>query len=391
MGNTDNSLSNLISSPKEFLTKAWNKADFTDFTAVQTQTASPILEGKDVQAEAPTGSGKTLAYLLPILQRIDPENRNVQALILASSHELVMQIHGELQNWSEGSGIRNVSLIGGANIKRQIDKLKKKPQIIVGTPGRTLELITQKKLKMHEVKTVVLDEGDQLLVPEHIATVESVIKSTQRDRQLLLFSATLSDAASQTAGKWMKNPVILRVGREESANPEMEYGYLPVEQREKIDTLRRLASMEDFQALVFFRDIGNLQVAAEKLSFKGVKIGVLHGDSKKQDRQENMQAFRNGEYTLLLSTDVGSRGLDVAGLNYVINMDVPDEVDQFIHRAGRTGRLGGSKGTVLSVVIPGEEKKLKKIARNLNLPLVEKELYKGRLYDKKTPSNKQNK
>lgn len=391
MENKDSSLSNLLTAPKEFLGKAWDEAAFEEPTAVQKQTASLILEGRDVQAEAPTGSGKTLAYLIPLLQNIDPDNKNVQAVILASSHELVMQIYGELQSWSEGSGIGSASFIGGANIKRQLEKLKKKPQIIVGTPGRTLELINQKKLKMHEVKTIVLDEGDQLIVPEHVATVEAIIKSTKRDRQLLLFSATLSMEASETANKWMDAPVVLRITREESANPEVEYGYFPVEQREKIDTLRRLASMKNFQALVFFRDIGNLQVAAEKLAFKGIKIGILHGDSKKQERAANMKAFRDGEYTLLLSTDVGARGLDVAGLRYVVNMDIPDEEDQFIHRAGRTGRLGGSNGTVLSIVTPGEEKKLKKTARNLKLPLSEKELYKGRLYDKKPSRTKDKK
>lgn len=383
MGNNDKALSNLLPEAKDFLIKSWGEAGFNGPTPVQEKTIPHTIEGKDVQSEAPTGSGKTLAYLLPMLQKINTEDKNLQAVVLASSHELVMQIYGELQKWSEGSEIRSASIIGGANIKRQIEKLKKKPHIIIGTPGRTLELINQKKLKMHEVKTLVLDEGDQLLVPEHVSTLESIIKTTKRDRQLLLFSATLSPNASAIAGKWMADPVTVRISREESSNPEVNYGYFPVEQREKIETLRRLASLKDFQALVFFRDIGNLQVAAEKLRYKGVNIGVLHGDSNKKERAASIKAFREGDYTLLLSTDVAARGLDIAGLQNVINMDIPDEEDQFIHRAGRTGRLGGGTGNVLSIVIPAEEKKLKKVARNLNISVVEKELYKGRIFDKK--------
>lgn len=383
MQNSAASLASLITEAKGFLAAAWEKAGFEEATAVQKQAVPYVAAGHDLQAEAPTGSGKTLAYLLPILQKIDAEDKNVQSVILASSHELVMQIHGELQKWSEGSGIRSASLIGGANIKRQLEKLKKKPHIVVGTPGRTSELISQKKLKMHEVKTLVLDEGDQLLVPEHTATVESIIKSTQRDRQLLLFSATLPQEVSDIASSWMEKPVILRIKREETDNPKVEHGFLPVDQREKVDMLRRLSHTDHFQALVFFRDIGNLRVAAEKLAYKGVKLAVLHGESHKRERAASMNAFRDGEITLLLSTDVASRGLDVAGLNYVVNMDIPDEADQFIHRAGRTGRMGGNSGNVLSLVTPGEEKKLKKMVRDLDLSLKEKELFKGRLQDKK--------
>src|SRR5690606_25457538 len=149
---------------------AWKKAGFHELTDVQTETIPLILEGGDVIAESPTGTGKTLAYLLPVLHKIDPEKRNVQAVILASSQELVMQILSEVQKWGEGSGIRSASLIGGANLKRQLEKLKKSPNVIVGTPGRVSELIKQKKLKMHEVKTIVLDEGDQLLTSEHVST-----------------------------------------------------------------------------------------------------------------------------------------------------------------------------------------------------------------------------
>ncbi|WP_258871512.1 DEAD/DEAH box helicase family protein, partial [Halobacillus trueperi] len=156
--------------------EAWQVSGYESLTKVQEQAIPFILQGTDVVAEAPTGSGKTLAYLLPLIEKVDPEQKHTQVLIMASSHELVMQIHQEVQTWTKGSGISSMTMIGGANIKRQMDKLKKKPHIVVGTPGRVYELLQKKKLKAHEIKAVIMDEADQLLVPEHIHTVEDVLK-----------------------------------------------------------------------------------------------------------------------------------------------------------------------------------------------------------------------
>ena len=173
------------------LKKQWELSGFKEATAVQKETFAPIYEGRDVLAESPTGTGKTLAYVLPILNKIKADEQKVQAVILAPSRELVMQIFEVVQAWAKGSGITAASFIGGANPKRQLEKLKKHPHIVIGTPGRLEELIKQKKLKMHEVKIIVLDEGDQLMIPEHLPTVGTIIKSTMRDRQIVLFSATL--------------------------------------------------------------------------------------------------------------------------------------------------------------------------------------------------------
>ncbi|MCD5322290.1 MULTISPECIES: DEAD/DEAH box helicase [Pontibacillus] len=363
---------------KPFIKDAWNKAGFSRATAVQNETAPLIVEGKDVIAEAPTGSGKTLAYLLPVLQKIDPEAKQAQVVILASSQELVMQIFDEVRKWTEGSGIKSTSLIGGANVKRQLEKLKKKPHIIVGTPGRVNELIEKKKLKMHEVKTIVLDEGDQLLVPEHMKTIRSIIKPTLKERQLLVFSATLSETAVEDARSLMQEPEVLKVEDKETEQPEVDHYYIVSEGRKKADTLRKLVYLKGFKGLAFMRDIGNLTVFAEKLDYRGVDVGTLHGDTKKQQRAQVLKKFRRNEYRLVLATDVAARGIDLPDINYIINVDPPKETE-YTHRAGRTGRLGSSEGTVITIVTPDEEKKMKKLAKDLNLNIKKTDIYKGQL------------
>ncbi|WP_077622756.1 DEAD/DEAH box helicase [Sediminibacillus massiliensis] len=376
-------LEQLFETPKSFLQDAWHNAGFEKATAVQSRAVPLISEGKDVIAEAPTGSGKTLAYLLPLMQHINPEHKHVQAVILASSHELVMQIHKELQAWAEGSGITGITLIGGANVKRQLEKLKKRPQIIIGTPGRVMELINKKKLKMHEVKTLVFDEADQLFNPEHQQTIQAVVKSTMSDRQIVLFSATLSEQVADSAQKLMNKPEIIRVTKDEVETPPVEHVYLVTEARQKLDTLRKLIRGSEMKALAFVRDIGNLSVSAEKLEYKGIEAGVIHGESKKQEREKTIKEFRSGNKPIVLATDVAARGLDIKDITHIINLDLPENTDQYIHRAGRIGRLGTAGGTVISIITEQEEKQLQKIATNMNVKLCRKQLVKGKLINPK--------
>ncbi|MBM7553110.1 DEAD/DEAH box helicase [Thalassobacillus pellis] len=368
---------------KPFIKTAWDKAGFDRVTDIQREAVPPVMAGKDVLATAPTGSGKTLAYLLPILNKIDSEQKNTQAVILASSRELVMQIHEQLQTFGEGSGISSTTLIGGANIKRQLEKMKKHPRIVIGTPGRVYELIQKKKLKMHEVKTVVMDEGDQLLLPEHKATVENIIKSTLADRQLLLFSATLPEKSKAEALEMMNTPVVIKLDKEQG-KPDVAHVYLTAESRKKTDILKKLSGIPEFRGLVFVKDIGTLNVAAEKLAYMGVDAAVIHGDSRKDEREKALKAFKKEEVPLLLATDVAARGIDIKDLPFVVNYDIPKEVNSYVHRAGRTGRFGAASGTVVSIVNEQEEKRLRKFAKELAIEPVEKVLYKGRLNDVKT-------
>lgn len=372
----------IIAQLQPFLQQAWEKAGFETMTSVQTTAIPLIIEGKDVVAESPTGTGKTLAYLLPVLNKIDAKMQNTQAVILASSQELVMQILAEIQKWGEGSGIKSASLIGGANLKRQIDKLKKSPHIIVGTPGRTNELIKQKKLKMHKVHTVVLDEGDQLLTPEHNETVKSIVKSTLADqRQLLLFSATLPETVEKSIKRLAKEPEIINVKKDETIDAaKVEHIYFLSEQRDKIKILEKIARLDGTKSLVFIKDIANLTIAAEKLKFKEIHVGQLHSDLDKQDRQRYLNKFRDGNSEMLLVTDIAARGLDIKGVTHVVHFDFPREQDQYVHRSGRTGRFG-AEGTVISIVNEREERDMKKYCKNLNITPVQKEFYGGKIVD----------
>ena len=372
----------IISQLQPFLQQAWEKAGFETMTSVQTTAIPLIIQGKDVVAESPTGTGKTLAYLLPVLNKIDPKMQNTQAVILASSQELVMQILSEIQKWGEGSGIKSASLIGGANLKRQIDKLKKSPHIIVGTPGRTNELIKQKKLKMHKVHTVVLDEGDQLLTPEHNETVKSIVKSTLADqRQLLLFSATLPEIVEKSIKRLAKDPEIINVKKDETIDAaKVEHIYFLSEQRDKIKILEKIGRLDGTKSLVFIKDIPNLIIAAEKLKFKDIHVGQLHSELNKQDRQRYLNKFRDGNSEMLLVTDIAARGLDIKGVTHVVHFDFPREQDQYVHRSGRTGRFG-AKGTVISIVNEREERDMKKYCKALNITPVQKEFYGGKIVD----------
>lgn len=371
----------LITQLRPSIQQVWEKSGFVRPTSIQSFAIPAILDKKDIIAQSPTGTGKTLAYLLPVLNAIDPEKLNVQAVIMASSQELVMQILSEIQKWAAGSGIRSASFIGGANVKRQLEKLKKHPHVVAGTPGRILELIKQKKLKMHEVKTVVLDEGDQLLVPEHTDTIKQIIKSTLSERQVVLFSATLPEHTVKLAQELTNGAEMINVQKDETiAAAKVEHIYLQSEARDKIKLLEKISRLPSVKALVFVKDIGNLTVLFEKLQYKQIKISVLHSDLNKMERQKSLRLFRQGKTPMLLATDVAARGLDIEGITHVVHFDFPKDLNQYVHRSGRTGRFGAA-GTVISLVTDREERELKKYARELGIEVERKRFHSGDIVD----------
>jgi superfamily II DNA/RNA helicase len=374
-------MSENLFSLKPFIQAVWEKSGFETPTSIQSQAIPSITDGKDLIAESPTGTGKTLAYLLPVLDKINPESMGIQAVILASSQELVMQILEQVQKWSEGSGIRSASFIGGANVARQLEKIKKKPHLIVGTPGRMLELIKQKKLKMHEVKTVVLDEGDQLLVPEHIETIKQIIKSTLSDRQVVLFSATLTERAVNMAKELTKDAELIKVKKDETIKAgKVDHIYFVCENREKPMLLEKIGRLDNIRGLAFINDIVEINFVAEKLKFKEIPIAVLHSDLKKDDRKAALKNLRNGKIKLLIASDVAARGLDIQDVTHVVHVDFAKDITQYIHRSGRTGRFGAD-GVVISLVNEREERELKQYCQELNISLAKKVFYSGQIVD----------
>lgn len=369
----------LLNTMKPYLKEAWQKAGFEQPTAIQQKAIPSISEGADIIAESPTGTGKTLAYLLPILHNIDPDKKEIQAVILSPTRELAMQIHQVIQNFTLNSGIVSGAFIGGVDLKRQIDRLKKNPMIIVGTPGRINELIDKKKMKMHEVKTVVVDEVDQMVAQKLTFDVKTVIQSTLRDRQVLFFSATISDVVQDFAKKVMNAPTFIQVEREQ--NGAVNHIYFVSDRRDKIEVLRRIYRMEEsMKALIFINDSFHIDELAAKFKYKKIPIGVLHSAANKKERAAAIQQFRSGKLTLLLATDIAARGMDIQGLTHVIHLDMPEKIEQYIHRSGRTGRMG-AQGTVISLVTPTEEKTLLKYGKELGVAMTKKELYGGEIVD----------
>ncbi|PFZ03298.1 RNA helicase [Bacillus pseudomycoides] len=379
----------MIKDMQPFLQQAWEKAGFKEFTEIQKQAIPMILEGQDVIAESPTGTGKTLAYLLPLLHKINPEVKQPQVVILAPTRELVMQIHEEVQKFTAGTDISGASLIGGADIKRQVERLKKHPKVIVGSPGRILELIRMKKLKMHEVKTIVFDEFDQIVKQKMMEAVFDVIKSTMRDRQLVFFSATMTKDAEEVARDFAAQPELVRIKRTETKSL-VEHTYIVCERREKNDYIRRVMHTGNVKAVAFLNDPYRLDEIAEKLKYRKMKAAALHAEANKQEREATMRAFRQGKIEILLATDIAARGLDIDDLTHVIHLELPDTIDQYIHRSGRTGRMG-KEGTVVSLVTPQEERKLLQFAKKLGIQFKKQEMFKGTFVESKPKAPKKKK
>ncbi|WP_099221885.1 DEAD/DEAH box helicase [Listeria costaricensis] len=355
----------------------WESHGYGNPTAIQTAIYQPILEQQNVLAIAPTGTGKTVAYTLPILEKVTSK-KELQWLILAPSHELVMQIADVVRSWLTDKEITVTPLIGGANIKRQIEKLKKKPQIIVASPGRAKELIQQKKIKMHEVHTITLDECDELLSKDHFDTTLSIVQSAKRDRQLVLVSATHLETADRFFAQLSEKPLLFEEKAKPEARAQVKHQFMEVENREKPILLRRISHVAGMRGLVFVRDKARMDILLEKLAYDGVKAAGIHREIPKEMRQKVLQAFKDGTLTYLIVTDIAARGLDIPDLPYVIHYDLASNEKEYIHRSGRTGRMEKS-GTVISFVNAREIRILKQYLKEQHLTGEKVRFYQGAL------------
>ncbi len=346
---------------------------------IQTQMIPEMLAGYDVVAQSPTGSGKTLAYVLPLLQMVDGDKKQTQVLIVTPSQELSMQIVNVIREWVEGTSITVTQLIGGANMQRQLEKLKKKPTIVVGTPGRLAELIKIKKLKMYDIKQIILDEGDQLLARDHRVVVKNMIEASNPDRQVLVVSATITEEIEMVANRLMNDPVRLHVTAEDMPKSgKVVHSFVKTEVRDKTDVLRGIAHLNGIRALAFINNVDQLRMKEMKLKYSDAPIAVLHSDMNKFERQQTLDGFRNGKIRVLIATDLAARGLDIDGLTHVIHVDVPHTVEQYLHRSGRTGRAG-EDGEVLKLLSYPEERDYRKLTKGIKT--VQKVWYKGHLQE----------
>lgn len=368
---------------QEKLTAGLAKMGITVPTRIQQELIPVVMAGKDAIGRSATGTGKTLAYLLPLFQKIDPERKEMQVIVLAPTHELAMQIFHQAELLAQYSGmpVTAVAIIGDVNVDRQIDKLKEKPHIIVGSAGRILELIQKRKINAQTVKTIVLDEADRLLDDNNRNSVSGIIKATQKDRQLLLVSATITADTREKAGTWIKDPVIVE-GLAEPEIPEtISHIYFLTESRDKIEVLRKLlSSLQVTRALVFINTSEAIATTAAKLSHHDVVATGLHGSGAKMERQAALDAFRAGKVRVLVASDLAARGLDIQDVECVVNMELPEDPQIYLHRAGRTGRAG-KIGLVVSIVERREERLLVGLQKKLQIRIEHKNMAWGQIKD----------
>lgn len=339
--------------------------NFVEPTEIQRAAIPKILDGANIIGRAPTGTGKTLAYLMPILQSLKPEPC-VQAVVLAPTYELAMQTARTAAEFTSTTGVKVLGLIGGANINRQIDALKKKPQLIIGSSGRIIELVRKKKLHLDRVKFLVLDEFDRLLDDQNFQSTLEIKKLLPTSIQCLMFSATAPKKALTRAEQFGQFELVA-VEEDKTFAVERKNFFAVVEFRDKINKVRRLARrLEIKRGLVFVNKNFDVGRALEKLTFEGIRAASLIGSDDKIDRKRAIEGFKNGKVQLLLSTDLAARGLDVPNVDYVINLDLPEDAKMYLHRAGRTARAG-LEGNVITLVDPKEKYKLEEFARILEI------------------------
>ncbi|MBB6217744.1 superfamily II DNA/RNA helicase [Anaerosolibacter carboniphilus] len=352
---------------KEFIAKNLEKIDIIQPSEIQEKTILPILEGKDVIGKAKTGTGKTLAYLLPMIQKIDPQKRELQALVLAPSRELSLQIQREAENIIQDTEIRIQSIVEGMDIERQLEKLKEKPHVIIATPGRLVHIIGLKKIKMHGVNIIALDEVDQILEQGLGEKVNAVIQSTLRDRQLLSFSATMSDAAKEVLYQLMKEPQYINLDEAQPIPNKIEHQYVVSKTPKKTETLEELLqAIKPSKALIFINKNENVDRFVKDLHRKGYSIGGIQSRTKNQDRQHLLASFQKGKLKLLVTTDLFTRGMDFRNVSHIFNMDLPLNKIDYLHRAGRTGRMH-REGVVINIVKDREKFIMYKMMKELNI------------------------
>ncbi|MDI4644374.1 DEAD/DEAH box helicase [Cohnella hashimotonis] len=363
------------------LSGALAAAGILEPTSVQAGVIPELLAGRDGVLRSPTGSGKTLAYLLPLLQRVDPARRETQAVVIAPTQELAMQIVRVSEKFGEPLGVKTVALIGGAALSRQLDRMKGKPAIVVGTPGRIREVASLRKLSLSAVKHVVVDETDRVFSLGGKGDVEFVLKGAARDRQTVFVSATRSDTMRAAEAKWLRDPweTTVRQEQEPGLPQTIEHLYLVSDPRDKIDLVRRLVrTMKPSSTLLFVNDIERIGELLAKLRFEGFAVDALYGDTPGRERGEVLRKFREGKTKLLVASDVAARGLDVQELALVLQFEPALDADHYVHRAGRTGRMGRS-GTSITIVTPKEQFIMDKLGKQLRIEIRERRLAHGRL------------
>ncbi|HER5569114.1 TPA: DEAD/DEAH box helicase [Streptococcus pyogenes] len=329
-------------------------AGFEKASPIQEMTIPLALEGKDVIGQAQTGTGKTAAFGLPTLNKIRTNENIIQALVIAPTRELAVQSQEELFRFGREKGVKVRSVYGGSSIEKQIKALKSGAHIVVGTPGRLLDLIKRKALILDHVETLILDEADEMLNMGFLEDIEAIISRVPADRQTLLFSATMPAPIKQIGVKFMKDPEHVQIKNKELTNVNVDQYYVRVKEQEKFDTMTRLMDVNQPElSIVFGRTKRRVDEITRGLKLRGFRAEGIHGDLDQNKRLRVIRDFKNDQIDILVATDVAARGLDISGVTHVYNYDITQDPESYVHRIGRTGRAGKS-GESITFVSPNE-------------------------------------
>ncbi|ADK15357.1 DEAD/DEAH box helicase [Clostridium ljungdahlii] len=343
-------------------------------TPIQQESIKFIREGKDVIAEAQTGTGKTLAFLLPIFENISPNINSTQALIVTPTRELAIQITEEALKLKKAKDINILAAYGGKDIGSQLKKLKRNIHLIIATPGRLLDHLHRKTIDLSKLKTLVLDEADQMLLMGFKNDVEDIIKEVSKKRQTLCFSATMNSDVKKLAYRYMTDPLVVSIKKEKVTLNNIKQYVIETTDRKKQDALCNIIDQDNpFMAIIFCRTkrrVDDLEIA---LYQRGYNCKKLHSDIPQSKRERIMKSFRNADIQYLIATDVAARGLDISGVTHIYNYDIPENVESYIHRIGRTGRAG-EEGCTCLFVDPKDKRTLEEIERGIKFRIPRREL-----------------
>ncbi len=337
---------------------------FTEATPIQAAAIPLALEGRDVIGQAHTGSGKTAAFGIPIIEQLDPRKGSVQALILCPTRELAVQVEEEITALAARHDIKSVAIYGGDSMGRQLDELRAGAHIVVATPGRLGDHIQRRSLSLERVRFVVLDEADRMLDMGFAPDVERILRLCPAEgRQTLLFSATVPDWVARLSARHMKEPQTVSFSSRPEIAPNVRQLYLQVPWSDKVDALARILDQPDVvMALIFTETKRNADMLEVQLKRRGYPVALLHGDLSQKDRDHSMQQFKDSHAKYLIATNVAARGLDIDDISHVVNFDVPQSPEEYLHRVGRTGRAGRA-GIAITIITPSEILRLRDVER----------------------------
>ncbi|MGO1059056.1 DEAD/DEAH box helicase [Planococcus sp. FY231025] len=368
---------------KPFILEAVEKLGFQEPTPIQKEIMPHILKGSSAIGQSHTGTGKTHSFIIPIAERIDTSRQEVQAVICAPTRELGTQIYAEMMKLVEGSDIEVKSFIGGTDKKRSINKLKTQPHIVIGTPGRLKDLVNENALLVHTGKILVVDEADLAFDLGFIEEIDQVAGKMRDDLEMYVFSATIPEKLKPFLKKYMESPVHINIGDKRPTAEGLDFYLVPSRSKRKVERLKEIMEIiNPYLCIIFVNTKTNADYVAGELGKAGIRVGRVHGDLAPRERVKMMKQIRDLEYQYIVATDLAARGIDIQGVSHVINYELPEDLEFFIHRVGRTARAG-MKGLAITIFNPEEEDAIVRVEK-MGIPFQQKDIVKGEFVDLKS-------